>query len=152
IAANAAMFGLVDRLMLSPPPGVAHADRVARVQFWVNQDGGESFPMSTTSYPVFRALRQSSGVFASVAATRSDTMLVGRSPEVTRVAGLGATGEYFATLGATAAAGRFFGSSDDEPPAGNPVVVLGDTYWRRTYGADRSVIGRQIVIGEQPFT
>src|SRR5262249_62161467 len=70
IAANAAMFGLVDRLMLSPPPGIAHADRVARVQFWVNQDGGESFPMSTTSYPVFRALRQSSGVFASVAATR----------------------------------------------------------------------------------
>src|SRR5262249_59264263 len=39
-----------------------------------------------------------------------------------------------------------------EPPVGNPVVVLGDAYWRRTYGADRSVIGRQIVIGEQPFT
>ena len=48
--------------------------------------------------------------------------------------------------------GRFFGASDDAPPAGNPVVVLGDAYWRRAYGGDRSVLGQQIVIGEQPFT
>src|SRR5262249_12466222 len=113
IAANAAMFGLVDRLMLSPPPGIAHADRVARVQLWVNQDGGDSFPMSTTSYPVFRALREATGAFASAAATRSDTMLVGRSPDVTRVSGLGASGDYFTMLGAAAALGRFFGPSDD---------------------------------------
>ena len=152
IAANAAMFGLIDRLMFSPPPGIARAERVARVQLWVNQDGGEPFAMSTTSYPVYRELRESGGAFASVAATRSDTMLVGRSPDVTRVAGLGATGDYFTTLGAAPALGRFFGPSDDEVPAGNPVVVLGDAYWRRNYGSDRSVLGRQIVIGEQPFT
>ncbi len=152
IAANAAMFGLVNRLMLSPPPGIANADRVARVRLWLNEEGGESFPMSTTSYPVFQALRASSGAFSGVAATRPDTMLVGRSPDVTRVAGLGATGDYFTTLGATPALGRFFGASDDVPPAGNPVVVLGDAYWRRAYGGDRSVLGQQIVIGEQPFT
>ena len=51
IAANAAMFGLVNRLMLSPPPGIANADRVARVRLWLNEEGGESFAMSTTSYP-----------------------------------------------------------------------------------------------------
>ncbi len=152
IAANAAMFGLVNRLMLSPPPGIANADRVARVRLWLNEEGGESFAMSTTSYPVFRELRASSGAFSGVAATRTDTMLVGRSPDVTRVAGLGATGDYFTTLGATPALGRFFGASDDVPPSGNPVVVLGDAYWHRAYGGDRSVLGQQIVIGEQPFT
>ena len=152
IAANAAMFGLVNRLMLSPPPGIANADRVARVRLWLNEEGGESFAMSTTSFPVFQELRASSGAFSGVAATRPDTMLVGRSPDVTRVAGLGATGDYFTTLGATPALGRFFGPSDDSPPAGNPVVVLGDAYWRRVYGGDRSVLGQRIVIGEQPFT
>jgi hypothetical protein len=152
IAANAAMFGLVNRLMLSPPPGIANADGVARVRLWLNAEGGESFAMSTTSYPVFQQLRASSGAFSGVAATRPDTMLVGRSPDVTRVAGLGATGDYFTTLGATPALGRFFGASDDAPPAGNPVVVLGDAYWRRAYGGDRSVLGQRIVIGEQPFT
>jgi predicted permease len=152
IAANAAMFGLVNRLMLSAPPGIANADRVARVRLWLNEEGGESFAMSTTSYPVFQELRASSGAFAAIAATRPDTMLVGRSPDVTRVAGLGATGDYFTTLGATPALGRFFGPSDDVPPAGNPVVVLGDAYWRRAYGGDRSVVGQRIVIGEQPFT
>src|SRR5262249_62134572 len=75
IAANAAMFGLVDRLMLSPPPGIAHAERVARAQLWVTQDGGESFAMSTTSYPVFRELRESGGAFASIAATRADALI-----------------------------------------------------------------------------
>jgi predicted permease len=152
IAANAAMFGLVNRLMLSPPPGIANADGVARVRLWLNAEGGESFAMSTTSYLVFQRLRASSGAFSGVAATRPDTMLVGRSPDVTRVAGLGATGDYFTTLGATPALGRFFGASDDAPPAGNPVVVLGDAYWRRAYGGDRSVLGQRIVIGEQPFT
>jgi len=152
IAANAAMFGLVTRLMFSPPPGIAHADRVSRVRLWLNEEGGESFAMSTTSYPVFQGLRASSGAFAAIAATRPDTMLVGRSPDVTRVSGLGATGDYFTTLGASPALGRFFGASDDAPPAGNPVVVLGDAYWRRAYGGDQSVLGQRIVIGEQPFT
>jgi predicted permease len=152
IAANAAMFGLVNRLMLSPPPGIANADRVARVQLWLNEQSGESFAMSTTSYPVFQELRASAGAFASVAATRSDTVLVGRSPDVTGIAGLGATGDYFVTLGATPAFGRFFGASDDVPPTGNPVVVLGNAYWQRAYGGDRSVLGQPIVIGEQPFT
>jgi predicted permease len=138
--------------MLSPPPGIANADGVARVRLWLNAEGGESFAMSTTSYLVFQRLRASSGAFSGVAATRPDTMLVGRSPDVTRVAGLGATGDYFTTLGATPALGRFFGASDDAPPAGNPVVVLGDAYWRRAYGGDRSVLGQRIVIGEQPFT
>jgi len=151
IAANAAMFGLVNRLMLSPPPGIANADRVARVRLWLNEAGGESFAMSTTSYPVFQELRASSGAFAAIAATRPDTMLVGRSPDVTRVAGLGATGDFFTALGASPALGRFFGASDDVPPTGNPVVVLGDAYWRRAYGGDRSVLGQRIVIGEQPF-
>lgn len=152
IAASASMFGLVDRLMLSPPPGIGRADRVARVRLWITEDGGDSFAVSTTSYPVFRALRESNGAFASIAAERPDTMLIGRSPDVARVAGLAATGDYFTTLGAMPQLGRFFGPADDERPSGNPVVVLGDAYWRRTYGADRSVLGREIVLGEQPFT
>ena len=152
IAASASMFGLVDRLMLSPPPGIARAERVARLRLWITEDGGDSFAVTTTSYPVFRALRASNGAFASIAAERPDTMLVGRSPDVTRIAGLAATGDYFSTLGATPQLGRFFGPADDELPAGNPVVVLGDAYWRRTYGTDRSVLGREIVIAEQPFT
>ena len=65
--------------------------------------------MSTTSYPVLQELRVSSGAFGAIAASRPDTMLVGRSPDVTRVSGLGATGDYFTTLGASPALGRFLG-------------------------------------------
>src|SRR5512138_2392996 len=53
IGMNAAMFGLVTRLMLSPPPGIRDADRVARIGLSFLDDDGNSFAMSTTSYPVF---------------------------------------------------------------------------------------------------
>ena len=64
IGANAAMFGLVERLMLSPPPGIRDADRVARVQLGYTRDGGEPFTMSTMSYPAFRALAEQSAAFS----------------------------------------------------------------------------------------
>src|SRR5829696_7941853 len=83
IGTNAAMFGLVTRLMLAPPPGVCAAERVAHVRLRVVGDDGGAYVASTTSYPAFRALRAADGAFAATAATAPDTLTVGRSPEVT---------------------------------------------------------------------
>src|SRR5215208_636204 len=77
IGANAAMLGLVTRLMLSPPPGIREPGRVARVSIEHTDRDGESFAMSTTSYPTFRILEGQRG-FAMVAAARPDTVTVGR--------------------------------------------------------------------------
>ncbi|MES2177881.1 MAG: ADOP family duplicated permease [Gemmatimonadota bacterium] len=152
IGTTAAMFGLVTRLMLAPPPGIRAPERVARAGFSVAGVGGEPFGMTTTSYPTFRALAAATNAFTSVAASRSDSMLVGRSPELTPLAVLGASGEYFITLGPHAIAGRFFGLDDDVPPLGNAVVVLSYNYWQLTYDGDRSIVGQQIVIEDQPYT
>src|SRR5688500_20327482 len=63
IGANAAMFGLVQRLMLAPPPGVRDAERVVRVGMtYATEDGGR-FTMTSTSYPVFQALASLGGAF-----------------------------------------------------------------------------------------
>lgn len=150
VGTNAATFGLVRQLMLAPPPGVRDPGRVARVQLRYTEDG-ESWAATTTSYPAFAALR---GVRAlvGVAATRSDTLTVGRGPDLARVAALAASGDYFATLGARPALGRFFDADEDAPPSGAPVVVLGHAYWRRSFGADRAAVGRAIVLDGRPFT
>jgi putative ABC transport system permease protein len=152
IGTNAAMFGLVTRLMLAPPPGIRDADRVAEARFSFITDDGDSFVTSTTSYPTFRSLRAQHAAFAGVAATKPDTMNVGRSPNFTRIAVLGASGEYFTTLATSPTLGRFFGTGDDELPSGNPVLVLGHAYWQRAFGGDRSVLGREIIVDDQPFT
>src|SRR3954452_17701212 len=71
IGTNAAMFGLVQRLMLAAPPGIRDAERVVRVGLtFVSEDGGR-FTMTSTSYPVFRALSALGGVFSGVAAVQS---------------------------------------------------------------------------------
>ena len=41
--------------------------------------------------------------------------------------------------------GRWF-SAEDQDPHGPPRVILSDGYWRRRFGADRSVIGRNLMV------
>jgi predicted permease len=152
IGINAAMFGLVTRLMLAPPPGIGAADRVARVQLRALADDGSSYAMSTMSYPTFRALRSVTAAFESLAATRRDSMLVGRGADLAQVTVLAASGDFSATLQARPHVGRWFGPSEDEPPNGSLVVVLGYSYWSRMFGAERSALGREMTIDGRSFT
>ena len=131
IGANAAMFGLVTRLMLSAPPGVANPEQVGRMT-------------RTTSYPRYVELSRMTDAFASVAATRPGSSIMGRGADAREVSSVAATGTYFATLGARPALGRFFTTADDQLPAGNPVVVLSHSFWRSRFGGVTSIIDRDI--------
>ena len=53
IGMNAAMLGLVDRALLSPPRHVADPEELFLAVFEGETDG-RAFRMTTTSYPVFR--------------------------------------------------------------------------------------------------
>jgi len=152
IGANAAMFGLVTRLMLSAPPGVANAERIGRVTLHVRAEDGEQYTASTTSYPLFRSLQQARDVFAFVAAVNPTTMIMGHAADATEVRAIAASGEYFSVLGARPAFGRMFGPGDDELPAGNTVVVLSYSYWKRRFAGDLAVIGRSIELDGTTFT
>ena len=107
IGATAAMFGLVNRLMLSAPPGVADPKRVARVALRIDAVEGPQMVATTTSYPVFRALHEARTAFDAVAAERLDTVLVGRQ-DASRISALGVTAEYFTALGVRTLLGRSF--------------------------------------------
>lgn len=61
------------------------------------------------------------------------------------------SGNYFDTLGVTAALGRTITPADDEPGAPR-VVVLSDVGWRRHFGTDETVLGRTITIDRKAFT
>jgi predicted permease len=151
IGTNAAMFGLIDRLMLSAPPGIVDPDRVVRLSVEGGAESGQRFRMSTFSYPMFRSLAGAEHALALVAASRPDTVMVGRA-EVRPSAALAVSGHYFATLRATPQLGRVIGPSDDEIPLGASVVVLSHAYWTRIYGRDPSAVGQQAVINGTPFT
>jgi predicted permease len=152
IGANAAMFGLVQRLMLSPPPGVREAERVVRLGMTYSADDGGAFTMTSTSYPVYRALSALGTVFHGVAAVQADSMTIGRGSELAEVAAVRATGQYFSTLGVKPAAGRLFGPADDELPSGSDVVVLSHAFWQRRFAGETSAIGQELIVDDQVLT
>src|SRR5215216_2520742 len=98
IGTNAAMFGLVDRLMLAPPPGIRDAQHVARVKLVFTGENGEQNAATTTSYPAFRALATLDGAFTGVAAARTEQLTTGRGADVSEVNVVEATGAYFSVL------------------------------------------------------
>jgi predicted permease len=139
IGANAAMFGLVTRLMLPTPPGVADPESLARTAI-------------TTSFPAFRDIATRREVVRDAAAVRDLSVIIGRDEDATAVQAIAASGAYFQVLGARPALGRFFTAEDDLLPSGNPVVVLSHAFWRSRFAAAGAAVGATLAVDGQPFT
>jgi predicted permease len=63
------------------------------------------------------------------------------------------SGNYFTMLGVRPAAGRVFGSQeDDQVFQGHPVAVLSYAYWESRFNRDPGVIGKTIRVNDYPMT
>ena len=151
IAANAIMFGVVDRLLLRAPAHVRDADRVGRVLVtrWMR---GESQLAAEVSYRRFVELRDGVREVADVAAFATGGAVIGRGADTERVTGGFASANFFPLTGVRPALGRFFAPDEDRPPDGTRVAVLGHGLWQRRFGADSGVLGRTLRIGSADFT
>ena len=61
------------------------------------------------------------------------------------------TGNYFEVLGVTPAVGRLFNAADNENEGAHPYAVLSHPFWKRAFGEDTSVVGRDIVLNGARF-
>jgi putative ABC transport system permease protein len=104
------------------------------------------------SYPDYSDIRDRLRGEVDVAAfmRRPTTLASGDAPA--RVWGELVSGNYFDVLGTTAVAGRVISVSDDRGPGGQPVVVIGYSLWRRSFGADPAIVGRTIRLGRFDYT
>ncbi|HEU4631509.1 MAG TPA: ADOP family duplicated permease [Gemmatimonadaceae bacterium] len=152
IAANAVMFGVIDRLLLRPPPHVVAPERVSRLYLrqW-DEDGGER-TTANISYRRLLELRDGGRAVADVAGYLADEFLLGRGDDAERVRGAYATASLFPLLGVRPVLGRFFGEAEDRPPDGARVVVLGYGLWQRRFGGDPGVIGRTVHVQSNDYT
>ena len=151
IGANAAMFGIIDRLLLSGPTHVVDRDRLQRVYVNTEFTAGEKVTFSTLPYAMYSALKNARTVEGAAAYTRN-RLTVGRG-EGSELVDVGlATWDFFPLLGVRAYRGRFFTKDEDLPPTGTRVAVLGYDLWQRRFGGDAQVIGKTIEIGGDPFT
>jgi putative ABC transport system permease protein len=151
-AAHFAAFGIVDRLLLSPPAHVRDADRVFRLHVDRADIGGGRFTWYQTPYRAYQDLREQTRSFSAMAAYRTSGASVGLGVEARTISMVFADEHYFPLLGVSPQRGRFFGRDENQPPSGNPVLVLSDAYWRAAFGATESANGETIRIGAQMFT
>ena len=153
IGANAAIFTMVEAIMLRPLPVRDPAELVAVGDPGrVNSLSQGSPHTDLLSYPLYRDLRERAKVFTGVLASgrtgrldvRIDTGAAGRTPEHPR--GRFVSGNYFHVLGVPAGAGRVFDGSEDAALGTAPIAVISDAYWTRRFGRDPGVLGRTITV------
>ena len=101
--------------------------------------------------PYFKDVQAQTKVFSHLAAFTSAGQLdmSGNGP-AKMVKGEFISGDYFATLGVKAQAGRLIGPADDQQDS-PPVVVLHHDFWQREFGASPSVIGTSIRLNGVSF-
>ena len=142
IGANTAVFSVVDAVLLRPLP---YHDPDRLVSIWQTRGAGRTTvgPADFVDYG-----RQQRTFEALAAHTRTARVIAGGvAPEEITAALV--TWNLFDTIGSQASLGRVFVESDAKTGA-QPTVILSDTFWRKRFGGDPSVLGQTLVLSGRP--
>jgi predicted permease len=152
IGANAAMFGIVDRLLLRSPAHVSDADRLRRVYLTKTNPGGGDDLETAVSYPEFADVSRNVRAFSGMAAVAWERLSLGRGAGAEQVRAAIVTASFFPLLGVRPAMGRFFSTDEDRAPLGAPVAVISYGFWRDRLAGDPGVVGRRLHLGKTLYT
>jgi len=149
IGANVALFTLVRSVLLRPLP-FAEQSRLVRI-FEAQSDGsyqdnivaGGSFAIWKEHARSFTDLSIMDEMSYNLAGAGSQL------PEVVRAET--ASWNLFPLLGVRPAVGRFFTAADDQPGA-NATVVLTWGLWKRRFGSDPGIVGKNILVDDKSYT
>ncbi|MDQ3517452.1 MAG: ABC transporter permease [Gemmatimonadota bacterium] len=150
IGANAAMFGIVDRLLFRSPLLMQDPDRVHRVYLVRTFDGKENYG-SHFQYTRYEDLKRSTRSFDLTAAvSETDAAVgVGATAEEMRIGAVSASFWSFFTM--RPEIGRVFTAAEDTTPMGSAVTVLSYAYWQSRYGGRPDVLGQRIKIAKVDY-
>jgi hypothetical protein len=140
IGANSAIFSLTDALLLRPLPVLDPGSLLT-----VSTNTPDN-PFGGTSFQDYRDLRDKSQSFDSMAAYQLYTFGLAPSPGVQPQMRLGmlVSDNFFRTLGVQPALGRAFLPEEGKVSGRDAIAVLSHDLWLNQFGADRSIIGRNI--------
>ena len=148
IGASTAIFSVVQAVLLRPLP-FREPERLVRV--WL-ANPGHQVERSDVSMPDFQIWRDETKAFSSLAAyyhSGSGLALTGMG-DAERLSTAYVTGDFFRTLGVTAARGRVLLPEEDSIGR-NRVALLGHAAWMRLFGGDPAALGRTLTLDGEPF-
>jgi predicted permease len=165
VGANTALFSVVDAVLLKKLP-VKDPDQLVLLKASWNFEkfdvggfnGSNSHNLETktttgTSFPIqtFQRLRQEKAVLSDVFAFSPMDLNFNAGGQSEVVSGQVVSGNYYTVLGVPAVVGRTLTDSDDDAAA-TPVAVLSHRFWTNRFGADPSIVGKQVNINNVAFT
>ncbi|MDP9323264.1 MAG: ABC transporter permease, partial [Acidobacteriota bacterium] len=144
MAVSAAAFSVMNALAFEERPGIDTRSTLCNIRW--------SAGAGLLSEQDFDAIEWQLGtVFSATAAEarRSVPVVLPTEPITTSAAFVSPL--YFVTLGTRPAHGRLltpYDAAPDTPPA----ALIGERFWRGSFGASADILGRSITIGGHPFT
>jgi putative ABC transport system permease protein len=147
IGANTAIFGVVNAVLLHPLP-YPHAERMVYV--W---SGGLSDPKAESGFSPrnFTDIRSRNHSFDSYFAFNnvSYTLTGDQQPEA--LSGVQASADFWRVVGAQPALGRAF-TAEEDAPGNDHVALIGDGLWKRRFGGNPQILGRNVQLNGEPYT
>ena len=151
IGANATMFGVIDRLLLTPPLHVTDPAHVVTPDYMRTYNGATDH-QDYFSYPQYLDLVQTAGAFTGVAGYTPTQLASGRGPDALSLRGMRVSASYFSTLGVRPQSGRFFLRDEDGAPVAPNVAVISYGFWQQHFGGTSAAIGAILPIGDLRYT
>ncbi len=157
IGATTAIFSLIHTVMLKSLPVV---DPSSLYRVGAGNDccveGGPQNVWGMYSYQLYQRFQAAAPEFDQLAAFQAggsqfSVRRGGTSQLAKPLRNEFVSGNYFATFGVQAYAGRTLMPADDQPSA-TPAAMLSYRAWQQEYGSDPGVIGASFILDGQPFT
>ena len=141
-----AMFSAVDAVLIHPLP-YADADRLVMIWDDLHKSGdlAKQFPTPAE----WLEWRRHNTVFTDIAATQPATASLSGDSEPEQVQARKATGNLWNVLGVKPLIGRGFTEEEDQKNVRVAVISYG--LWQRRYGGTPDVLGRKIIINDNPY-
>ena len=132
IGANAAIFRLVDTVMLRSLP-VERPDELVAIR-------------GSYSYWRFEQIRDRNDVFSGLIGSRivNDVTITGENQRLGNASVALVSGNYFSLLGVRPSIGRSITPDDDRAAGTGTVAVISHGLWQRAFGASPDVLGQTI--------
>jgi putative ABC transport system permease protein len=148
IGACAAMFSIVDAVILKPLP-FRQPDRLV----WIENTLGPGLSERTTRVDTFTGWRDQNRSFEALAAYFAffdyGRLTMSGAGDLERLSGVGVSDNFLPVLGVPLLYGRNF-TPEECAWEGPGAAILSHAFWKRRFAGDPSVVGRTITLDKKP--
>jgi len=153
VGANTAIFQLLDAVRLRTLPVMnPHGLMEIRIAEAPNGRTGQfSGRRPNLTNPLWERIRDRQQVFSSAMAWSGAPFNLTAGGEARYAQGLWVSGDFFATLGVPALAGRVLATTDDQRGCAAPPAVISYGFWQREFAGSPGAIGRNLMLNGHSY-